>query len=202
MHLRHQIGLVQQERPIVPVLGDALRAAQVEVDGRHLALELGGGTRQNGRIVPAELRDERRVLRGGLEVLRSVLVVLCEYAPVEHGREGELRVVASAEQPEGQFALVDHGRHDVLWAAEGRPEVACRSHLGAAWGSPSAARAGNIVRMESLILAGRPSTDGVVKGRYSSINRHTAFQMVDLQSLCVPTTERAAPCRATGRITL
>ena len=58
--------VAEEVRPEVPRVGDALRAAQVDVDDVAAVLHELGGRQKRGRVVPGELHGERPIRAGAL----------------------------------------------------------------------------------------------------------------------------------------
>lgn len=88
--------------------GDHLRAAEVEVHCVTAVLHQPCRCEQLRRIVSSEVRDERSILRRGLELLRAVLSVYGEARGVDHRGVGQVAPVASAEETECQLRTADH----------------------------------------------------------------------------------------------
>jgi hypothetical protein len=91
---------------------DALRAAEVEIDGVALVLDEEGGDEEGGRIIGGKVGDQRPVGGARLELARAVLGVGRELFAHHHRRVGEVGAVAAAQQPEGELRAADHGREN------------------------------------------------------------------------------------------
>ena len=66
----------------------------------------------------AELNDQGAVLLAGCEAGVAVGGRVDELLAVKHGRVGQLGTVPSAQEPERELRLVDHGRNDELGAPD------------------------------------------------------------------------------------
>ena len=107
-HLGDEARLLHQEGAVPPPAGDALRAAQVEVDGVDPAalLEDPRGSQHRRRVVAAELGQQRPVGVRGRKLLGAVRWRLGEEPGVHHGRVGAGGAVPAAEQAEGELGLL------------------------------------------------------------------------------------------------
>jgi len=86
--LVYQLHVLHQEGPVVPLLGNPLRTAQIQIHGVALPLDHRGGRSEHVRVVGAELDYERAVRRARGELLLAVAIVFNEEARVEHGSVG------------------------------------------------------------------------------------------------------------------
>ena len=102
----HGGEVVHEKRAVVAALGDALRAAEVQVDVvAHAAVHVARGAQQHLGVVCAKLDEEGPVGGAGGEVLGAVGGGLGEEARVHHGRVGGRGAVLAAEHAEGQLGL-------------------------------------------------------------------------------------------------
>ena len=92
--------------------GDSLRAAEVNIDGVNVVFEHFGSSDHGIWIVTTELGDKRSVFGTGGKVLLFVSFGGGHDFRMKHVSVAEIGSVLSAEQPEWQLRLINHGRAD------------------------------------------------------------------------------------------
>lgn len=118
MRLRHlnvpqQRPVVLQECPLLALPRNTLQAPQIQIDSINVALHVLLRTDQRGRIILAELRDDRTVDRRRGEGILSVLGSFEKYLRIEHWGVRKLGTVSKAQGAKVKFVPVHHQRHDV-----------------------------------------------------------------------------------------
>lgn len=110
--LLDEFRLFEQVGAVVTLAGDALGTAQIDVDGIHFSLQHLGSLHHRVRVVAADLGDQGTVLGTGGEVLLLVVLGGSHHLGVQHGSVAEIGAVATGEETEGEFGLLDHGGAD------------------------------------------------------------------------------------------
>jgi len=96
----------------MPLSGDALRTAEIDIDGVNFILDHFGSSDHGLGIIAAELCDKRTIFGTGGEMLLLVVFGGGHHFGVEHGSVGQGGPVATCEQAEGELGLFHHGGAD------------------------------------------------------------------------------------------
>ena len=106
-----EFGLLEYERPVLALLGDALWTPQINVHRIAMRLHVLRRRQQGLRVVAAELHYQRAVESVWSKERRTVAFILHEHLTVQHRRITQLRIVFTGQHAEWELGLVYHGSH-------------------------------------------------------------------------------------------